>query len=116
MFRTTAILLALLTFFILSPAKADQHRGLLNEFTGSFLPVHCGSVEFLTGQIMGSMLKERPFIIWKGVEGIYGLLTLNPSTRTSTVFLIRDGTACIITSGEETEIRLPRKENPDVAD
>lgn len=80
------------------------------------LPVVCGPVERMMGSVMGDEFKELPYVGWAIRDGIFGVITLNAATKTSTVFLIKEDTACIVSSGIDTKTYnvepKPKKDGP----
>jgi len=75
------------------------------------IPVICGPVEQMTDPVMSNKgeYKEQPYIGWAVQDGLFGVITLNHETKTSTIFLIKEDQACILTSGTDTKIYEPRK-------
>lgn len=79
-------------------------------------PVLCGDAEKMTNSVFGEKYREVPFAKWDVNEdaGVRGLVTVNHETGTVTVFLIKDGAACMLTSGKNLRVyekKLPTTRN-----
>ena len=79
-------------------------------------PVVCGDAEKMTNSVFDEKYREVPFAKWDVNEdaGVRGLVTVNHETGTVTVFLIKDGAACMLTSGKNLRVyekKLPTTRN-----
>jgi len=95
-----AVLVATLSAVAVSPAVA--------QFGTMDMPVICGPTDALINKVMTEPFDEAPVAKWAGSDNVLtGLMTVNGSTGTMTVFLIRDEVACMITSGFNTRMIAP---------